>query len=104
MRAQGFGRVEITRKLGFGQAGVYFPVADMVHQNGRSTLAAFQFGDQVMQALWYVRRDRPQAKGADRVINLNVARACQGLDPETGLRHESGTNAPQGKGCPWISI
>ena len=104
MGAQGCGCVEIPCKLCLGQAGVDFTVADMVHQHCRPAFAALQLGNEMVKALRDVRRDWPQTQRADRVIMLRVERAGQGLDPDTGLRHESGTTAQQGKGCPWISI
>lgn len=61
MRAQGCDRVILPCKVRFAQGRVDLAVADMVQQNRRSALAPFQFGHEVMNALFDVRRDGPTA-------------------------------------------
>lgn len=51
----------VTRKLGFGQGRVDLVVADLVEKDGRSALAAPKAGDEVMQALVDVGRNRAKA-------------------------------------------
>lgn len=46
---------------------MYFIVANLMDKDRWPTLAASQFWDEVMQALWGVRRDGAFAEGADRV-------------------------------------
>lgn len=86
MGAQAFGCVVVARQFGFCQRGVDFAVTDMVQQNNRAALAAFEFGDQVMQRLRHIRRDRAQAKRADGYVcafhgvqGWNMGRERQGL-------------------------
>lgn len=50
MGAQGVNRMKAARQFGFGQGGVNLFVADLVQQNGRATLASFEFWDQMVQA------------------------------------------------------
>jgi len=68
MRAQRLHRVAGPRKLRLGHRGVDLVVADLVQKNRRPTLAAAQARDQVMQALFRVRRDGPVAQGAYGVV------------------------------------
>ncbi len=65
--AQCLDRVIVTGKLGFGQGGVDFIVADLVQQYRRPALAAFESWHKVVQALPGLRRDRALAQGADRI-------------------------------------
>ena len=57
-------------KIGLGQGGVNFIMANLMHKNRRPTLAAPQFRDQVMQALGDALGDRAQAQGTDRDFGL----------------------------------
>ena len=57
MCPQSLGRVKIARQFRFGQSRMDFTVADLVQQNGRTSLATFQLGDQVMHALPCFGRD-----------------------------------------------
>ena len=66
MCAQGFDRTVTAREFGFGQRGVNFFVADLVQQNGGSSLATFEFWDQMVHAAAPFR-DRAVAKRADRI-------------------------------------
>ena len=61
MGAQRVDAAEVACKLGLGQGGVDFPVADVMQQHGGAALAALELGDQVMTALRDVRRDRTVA-------------------------------------------
>lgn len=72
------GPVELAGKFGFGEAGVDFLVADVVKEDGRSALAAFQFRDQVVQALRHVRRDGAQAERAGGGFGLHGDRMALG--------------------------
>lgn len=67
--AQCFYRVKVAGQLGLGQGGVDFVVADLMQQDGRAALAAFEFGDKMVQALLCEGRDRTFAQGADRIIH-----------------------------------
>lgn len=67
VRSQRVDCVEVARKLGFGECRVDFPMADVVQQNCWPSLATFQFGDEVVQALLHIRRDRAIAEGTNRV-------------------------------------
>ena len=65
MCPQSLGRVKIARQFRFGQSRMDFTVADLVQQNGRTSLATFQLGDQMMDTLLCLWRDRPVAKWAN---------------------------------------
>ena len=95
MRAQGFGRVKVPREFRFGQGRVNLVVANLMNKNGRPALAALEFGDQVMMALFDTRRDRAQAKGADRVGVGHVERGSgqARLVQARGSRHLAETTA-----------
>ena len=67
MRPERLGCVVGPRQFRLAQCGMNLAVADVMQQDNRPALAAFQLGDQVMQALRYIRRDRAVAKGADGV-------------------------------------
>lgn len=54
-------------EFAFGQRRVNLAMAQMVQENRRPTLASLGLGDQVMEALVGIGRDRPPAEGADRV-------------------------------------
>lgn len=73
MGAQRGNRVIVSRQFGLGQGGVNLAVADVMQQNGRPALAAFEFRDQMMQALGNARRDRAQAERADRSRSVGHA-------------------------------
>ena len=62
--AEAFGCVELAGEFGFGKADVDFLVADVMQKDGRAALAAFQFRDQVVQALRRLGRDRAHAERA----------------------------------------
>ena len=66
MGAQRLDGVVTAGKFGFGQRGMDFGMADLVQKNGRPLLSAAQTGDEMMQALRRLRRDRAVAKRADR--------------------------------------
>ena len=68
MGAQCLDGVVAARKLRLGHRGVDFVMADLMQQHRRPALSAPQTGDQVMQALFCVRRNGPFAQGADGVI------------------------------------
>ena len=70
MRAERFGRVVVARQFRLTQRCVDFLVADVVEQDGWPTLAAFQLGDQVMQALRHAGWDRSPTQRANRRIAL----------------------------------
>ena len=59
--------VVVAGEFGFGQGGVDFLVTDLMQEHGWAVLAAPKPGDQVVQALRRVRRDRAAAEGANRV-------------------------------------
>lgn len=61
-------RVEVSGKLRFREGRVDFVVTDLMQKNRRAALATPQSGDQMMQALPCIRRDRTAAKGAGREI------------------------------------
>lgn len=67
MAAQRINAVIAACKLGLGQCGMDFTMANLMQQDRRPPFAAAQLGDQVMQALLRLRRDRAVAKGANRV-------------------------------------
>ena len=81
MRPELFGCVECACQLGFGQGGVDFAVANVVHQNRWPTLAAFELWDQMMQALGGLRWDWTVTEGANRVWHLfsSLARMAFGM-------------------------
>src|SRR6056297_2377190 len=68
MRSQGLDTGIVARQFRLAQRGVDLVVANLMKQHHRPALAAFQPGDQVMQALARLRRDRPAAKRAYRVL------------------------------------
>lgn len=51
MAAQGFYRVVGARQFGFSERCMYFIVADLVQEYGRTALAAAQLGYKMVQAL-----------------------------------------------------
>lgn len=61
MRPQGLGGMIVAGKFGFGKRGVDFAVANMVHQDNGPAFAAFEFRDQMMQALRDTAWDRAAA-------------------------------------------
>ena len=61
-----------ARKLGFREGGVDLVVANLVQKNGRPAFSAPELGDEVMQALAGVGRNRPAAEGTDGVIAHGV--------------------------------
>ena len=67
MGAQGIDAGKVPGKLRLAQAGVDLAMTDVMQKHGRAALAAFQFRDQVMPALFDGRRDRAVAEGADRI-------------------------------------
>ena len=56
----------VARQFGLRQRGVNLVVANLMQQHGRATLATFELGHEVVQALMNVRRYRPVAKRANR--------------------------------------
>lgn len=68
MRAQRLDRVEIAGKLRLGHRGVNFVMADLMQQNRWAALSAAQSRDQVVQALFCVRWNRPFAQRANRIV------------------------------------
>lgn len=88
-------RVIVAGQFGLCQGRVDFLVADVMEKNRRAALAAFEFRDQVVQALRDVGRDRTLAKGADRVVLHG------GLILGQGSGQEDGTNWRKGKA--WAS-
>lgn len=75
MAPQRLDRVVTASKLGLGQGGMDFRVANLVQQHLRPTLAAAQFRRQVVTALPDMRRDRAVAKRADRVGGVSQRRS-----------------------------
>ena len=67
MGAQRLGRVEVACQFGLGQGGVDFVVADLMHQNRGPALAAFELGDQMVQALAGYCRNGAATERADGV-------------------------------------
>lgn len=67
MGAQRINAVIAARKLGLGQCRVDFIMANLMQQDRRAPFTTAQLGDQVMQALLRLGRDRAVAKGANRV-------------------------------------
>ena len=67
MAVQRFDGGIVAGEFGLGQACVDFAVADVVEQYGRPALAAFEFRDEVVQALRDIRRYGALAEGADRI-------------------------------------
>ena len=68
MRAQGLDTGIIARQFTFRQRRVNLVVANLVQAHHRATLAAFQLGHKVMQALAHLGRDRALAKRANWVF------------------------------------
>lgn len=68
MRAQGLDTGIITRQFTLRQRRVDLVVANLVQAHHRATLAAFQLGHKVMQALAHLGRDRALAKRANWVF------------------------------------
>ena len=64
MAPQRLGRVEVACQFRLAQRRMHLPVTDVMHQHGRAALATFQLGDQMVQALRHIRRDRTQAERA----------------------------------------
>lgn len=65
MSAQRLDGIVAARKLRLAQRGMYLAMADVVHKNDRAAFAAAQLGNQMVQALRHIRRNRPQAKRTD---------------------------------------
>ena len=61
MQSQGLDRIEGTCKVRLAERGMDLPVADVMQQDRRSVLSAFQLGDQVVKALGHAGWDRPAA-------------------------------------------
>lgn len=57
--------IEAAGELCLGQRGVDFGMADLMQKNGRSLRSATQAGDQMVQALRRIRRNRAIAERAD---------------------------------------
>ena len=68
MRLQGRDCRVVAGQFGFRKRCVDFVVTDLMQPHGWSVLAAPQFWDKVMQALFGGRRDGPVAERADGVI------------------------------------
>jgi len=64
MGAQGLNRIVAAGKLGLGQGGMDLIVADLMQQHCRPAFPATQFRDQVVQALFGIRRNRAITKRA----------------------------------------
>lgn len=62
--------MKLTRQFGFGKAGVYLLVADVVQTHRLTSLAAFQLWHKMVQALRNIGWDGAQAKGACRIGHL----------------------------------
>lgn len=67
MRPQGLNRMIVPGELPLCQRSMYFTMTDLMKQHDRTTLAALQLRDQVMQALRRLRRDGPAVEGTDRI-------------------------------------
>ncbi len=67
MLAKGVDARIVTRELRFGQMRVHRRVANVVEEHGRTALAALEFRDEVVNALFSVRRDWTLAQGTDRI-------------------------------------
>ena len=74
MPTQSLGRGEIARQFALGQGGMDFLVADVMQKDGRTPLATFEFGHQMVCALRHIWRDRTPAKGTYGPIILH--RSC----------------------------
>lgn len=86
MRPELFRRVEFTRQLCFGQGGVDFAVANVVHQDRWPALAAFELWYQVVQALGGIRGDWTVTEWANRIWHLlsSLARMAFGMTFDPG--------------------
>jgi len=73
---QRFDGAEALGQFALAQAGVDFLVADVVQQNRLAPFAAAQAGDEVMQALRDMGRDRPVAERADRIVVQGCRSRC----------------------------
>lgn len=88
MRLEGFDGVVFPRKLGLGQRGVYFPVANMMEKHGWPSLATFQFRDEMMDALFDIMRNRSLAQRANWVWHALAPSAAIGQKLADGVRRE----------------
>ena len=70
MSAKGLYGVVVARQFRLGQCGVNFAMADVMQKNRRTAFPAFELGDQMVETLRCVRRNRPVTKGADRIGHL----------------------------------
>lgn len=61
-----------ARKVSLVQSGVDLAVAEVVHQHSLTALASLEAGHEVMTAGARARRDRAEAKRADRVGAFQV--------------------------------
>lgn len=62
MRAQRLDSMILSGQFRFHQGRVDLSVADMVQQNHWPAFPPAQFGNEMMQALWHIRRNRTPAK------------------------------------------
>ena len=100
MYLQGVNSRIVARQLCLGQRGMDFVMANLMQQDGRSTLPTFQFWDKVMQALPRVSGNGPATQGAYGQIRLyllilwslqgkrmtllvQITRGCDGLGKPT---------------------
>ena len=69
MGAQRVDGVVVPGKLGLGERGVDFVVADLVEKDCRPALAATEFRDKVVEALARIGRNGALAERADGIVH-----------------------------------
>lgn len=69
MGAQRVYGVVVPGKLGLGERGVDFVVADLMEKDSRPALAAAEFRDKVVKALARVGRNWAFAERADGIVH-----------------------------------
>lgn len=72
MLSEGVDGIVGARQFRLAERGMDFPVANVMQQYSGPAFAAFQLGDQVMQALWHPGRNGPATERAGRNVVLCI--------------------------------
>ena len=93
MAAQRLYRRIVSGKFGLGERGMDLAMANMVQKNNRPPFTALQLGNQMMQALRNIPRDRPLTQRTDLVLFLLHVRALLTITftPIVAPQHQKAT-------------